>query len=294
MKSSQSLKWILVFAAASSVIIAQDAAPIRRELKAGSTETYKIENEIKQFVEVPSMGEQDLTINTIATVALKTLAVNAEKGNAEVEALTKVEKLSMDGSIAGMMGDQSGAKLPAPKTEKGTLDSRNRLSIAKDPKAKPSANAMMGMPGLSEIGAQSLLTLIELPEKAWKVGDTAQVGVPGAAGAATMGVKELKMTMTISGEKEVEGQKLWVVTYSGSMKIDFDSSKNPQAGQSAAGNMKMNGTAEVTGEGLVDKATGKTVGNTLKVSNKGTMFIEQAGMEIPVRGTVSMKLTLVK
>jgi hypothetical protein len=241
------------------------------------------------------MGEQDLTINTVATVALKTLAVNAEKGNAEVEALTKVEKLSMDGSIAGMMGDQSGAKLPAPKTEKGTIDSRNRLSIAKDPKAKPNSGGMMGMPGLSDIGAQSLLTLIELPEKAWKVGDTVQVGVPGAAGAATMGVKDLKMTMTISGEKEVEGQKLWVVTYSGSMKIDFDSSKNPQAAaQSPAGNMKMNGTAEVTGEGLVDKATGKTVGNTLKVSNKGTMFIEQAGMEIPVRGTVSMKLTLVK
>ena len=254
-----------------------------------------IENEIKQFVEIPSMGEQDMVITTIATVALKTLAVNAEKGTADVEALTKYEKLSMDGSIAAMMGDQSN-KLPDAKTEKGTLDARNRFTLAKDPKAKPETNqgAGMGFPGMGSLSSSMLLNLIELPEKAWKVGDAMQVAVPGSAGMATMGVKDLKMSMKISSEREVDGQKLWVVTYSGDMKLDVDTSKNPQAAQSPMGNMKMNGTAQISGEGLVDKLTGKTVSNVMNITNKGTMLIEQAGMEIPIRGTVSMKLNLVK
>ncbi len=296
MKSIQNIRWFASLALITVALAVQDA-PIRRELKAGATETYKIENEIKQFVEIPSMGEQDMVIQTIATVALKTLAVNAEKGTADVEALTKYEKLSMEGSIAAMMGDSTGGKLPDPKTEKGTLDSRNRFSIPKDPKAKPQTPAAgpgMGIPGMGAMSSAMLLNLIALPEKNWKVGDTQQIDLPGAASMATMGVKDLKMTLKITGEKVVDGQAVWVLSYSGDMKLDVDPSKTPNAPTSPMGQMKMTGTAQITGEGLVDKATGKTVSNLMQIANKGTMFIEQAGMEIPMRGTVVMKLSLVK
>lgn len=294
MKSIQSMKWVALLALTTAAIAAQDSITIRRELKAGTTDVYKAENEVKQIIDVPSMGEQDILVTQIATINVKTLAVNSEKGTADVEALTKVEKSTTEGSLAAMMGAPD-TKLPEPKTEKGTLDSRNRLVFLRDPKAKPAQGpgAMMaGMPGMSEISAQALLTFVELPEKPIKVGESVEVALPNASGAAGMGMKDVKMTIKLIGEKEVEGQKLLVLTYSGNMKIDIDPSKNPQASQGQG--MKMSGTAVLSGEGIVDKATGKTISNLMSIKNDVKVFIEQAGMDIPVRGTITMKLNLVK
>jgi hypothetical protein len=303
MKVTQAMKCIALLALTTAAIAAQDPILIRRELKAGAGETYKIQNVLKQFVEIPSMGEQDLIVATTAVVSLKTLSVNSAKGTASIEANTKIEKFHVDGAIAAMMGGNGGDKLPEPKVEKGTLDARNRLLIAVDPKAKPepagSSNplAMMGMGGTANLGAQMLLNLIELPEKPLKVGEELAIGVPGSASMATMGVKDLKMTMKIIGEKEVEGQKLWVVSFSGDLKLDVDSSKMPkQPGQAdnPMGDMKMTGTAQISGEGLVDKVTGRTVSNALTITNKALVVLTQMNMEIPTKGTITMKLDLVK
>lgn len=297
MKPIQSMKWIAILALTTAAIAAQDSITLRRELKTGVTDTYKIENEVKQIVDVPSMGEQDVIYTQIATIVMKTLAVNAEKGTVDVETLTKVEKNTTEGSLASMMGG-SETKLPDPKTEKGTLDSRNRLVIAKDPNAKPQGQGAgmmsMGMPGMGNISAQTLLTLIELPEKPLKVGESVEVAIPNSASMGSMGMKDLKMTIKLIGEKEVEGQKLLVLGFSGDMKLDMDSSKDPNAQQSPMGSMKMSGTAKLSGEGLVDKASGKTISNVMNIKNDVKVLIEQAGMEIPVKGTITLKLNLVK
>ncbi len=273
----------------------QDGITIRRELKEGVTDKYKIESEVKQYIEIPSMGEQDLVISQVATVVLKTISVNAEKGIADIEATTKVEKSETTGSISSMMGETA-TKLPDAKTEKGTLDSRNRLVIASDAKATPSnGGAMaMGLPGMGAAGAQSLLSLVELPEKPMKVGETTEVAIPNSGGMASAGIKDLKMTMKFVGEKVVDGQTLLVFSVSGVMKMDVDPSKTPGAPQSPMGAMKMSGTANISGEGLVDKATGKTISNTMTVKNNLTVLAEQIGMELPVKGTVVTKISLVK
>lgn len=299
MKPIQSTKWIALLALATAAAAAQDSIVIRRELKAGTTETYKIENEIKQFVDIPNMGEQDMIITQIATVAVKTMKVNSEKGTADIETLTKIEKASFEGSLASMAGGGGDGKLPDPKAEKGTLDARNRVLIAADPKAKPDTGTgpSMGIPGMGSMGAQILLNLIELPEKAMKIGDSMQVAMPGAAGMATMGIKDLKMTLKLVGEREVEGQKLWVIAFSGDMKLERDPSKNTtgQQDQGPMGSMKMSGKAQISGEGLVDKATGKTVSNLMTIKNDAKMIVEQAGgMEIPIKGTITLKLSMVK
>lgn len=290
------MKWIAILAISTAAFAAQDAFSIRRELKVGTSDVYKSESEVKQVIDVPSMGEQDILVTRIATVNVKTVAVNAEKGTAEVEALTKVEKNSTEGSLAAMMGG-SEAKLPDPKTEKGTLDSRNRFMIAKDPNAKPAPRggggmSTMGMPGLTEISAQTLLTFVELPEKPIKIGESVEVSLPASSGAAGMGMKDVKMIIKLVGEKEVEGQKQLVLSYSGNMKIDLDPSKDPKA--TPGQGMKMWGTAVLSGEGIVDKATGKTISNLMSVKNDLKVFVEQIGMELPVKGTITMKLTLVK
>lgn len=151
---------------------------------------------------------------------------------------------------------------------------------------------MAGMPGMSEISAQSLLTFIELPEKPIKIGESVEVALPASSGATAMGMKDVKMTIKLIGEKEVEGQKQLVLSYSGNMKIDIDPSKDPKA--TAGQGMKMWGTAVLTGEGIVEKATGKTISNLMTVKNDLKVFVEQIGMELPVKGTITMKLSLVK
>jgi hypothetical protein len=301
MKQIHRLKWIALVALGTVAIATQDATLIRRALKAGTTETYKIENEIKQIVEIPSMGEQDMIMTTVATVSVKTNTVNAEKGTADIETTTKIEKAATDGSLAAMMGSQE-TKLPDPKTEKGTLDVRNRLVITKDPKAKAPAGrsgnpmSMMGM-GMMATSAQSLLSLVELPEKPVKAGEEIAIALPGAASTAAAGMKDLKLSMKFVEEKDIEGKRVWVVSYTGSFALDMDTSKLPKQPNQQAnpmGDVKVTGTGQITGDGLVDKASGQTLSNTMNVKNDLKVFLSQMGMEMPVRGTVVSKLTLVK
>lgn len=296
MKPMHSLKWIAFLALATVAFAAQDTITLRRELKAGATETYKIESEVKQLIEVPSMGEQDLLGSQVSTVTLKTLSVDSQKGVAQVETLTKVEKSTTDGSLAAMIG-ASEEKLPDPKTEKGTLDSRNRLVIARDPNAKPDAQGgimSMGMSGMVSASAQTLLSLIELPEQPMKVGESIEVPIPNTPAGSAVGIRDLKMTLKLVGERVVEGQTLLVLALSGDMKLDVDSSKSPGAANSPMGNMKMSGTAKLTGEGLIEKATGKTISNVMNIKNDMKVFVEQFGMEFPVKGTIATKISLVK
>jgi len=294
----QRTKWFGILALTAIAAASQDPLLIRRELKAGTTEKYVVENVVKQNIEIPSMGEQDMIITTAGSIVVKMGEVNSEKGTAAVETTTKIEKMSMDGSLASMVGGANDPKLPDPKVEKGTLDSRNRLVIAVDPKAKtPGGMIGMGMPGMGSIGAAGLLNLIELPEKAIKIGDEIEVAMPGAAGAATMGAKDLKMKVKFVGEKDVDGKKAWVVSFSGNMKIDIDTSKLPkQADQqdNPMGDMKITGTVLLNGEGLVDKLSGRTLSNVMNMKTDMKVFVEAAGMEIPSKGTITLKLELAK
>ncbi len=297
MKPMHSLKWIAFLALATVAFAAQDTITLRRELKTGATETYKVESEVKQLIEVPSLGEQDLIANQVSTVTLKTLSVDTQKGVAQVETLTKVEKSTTDGSLAAMIGAPD-AKLPDPKTEKGTLDSRNRLVIARDPNATADARGggimSMGMSGMISDSAQALLSLIELPEQPLKVGETIEVPIPNTPAGSAVGIRDLKMTLKLVGERMVEGQTLLVLAFSGDMKLNIDSSQSPGAANNSMGNMKMSGTAKLSGEGLIEKATGKTISNVMNIKNDMKVFVEQFGMEFPVKGTIATKISLVK
>lgn len=292
------MKWIGALALTTLAFAAQDATPLRRQLKVGTTEVYKAESSMKQNIEIPSMGEQDIINITSGTITVKTGAVDATKGTAEVELTTKIEKSTTDGSLAAMMGQQE-TKLPEPKTEKGTLDSRNRLVIKADPKAAAGGDhaQMMGMVNFANMGAAGFMNLIELPEKPIKAGDTLEVNLPGAAGAATMGAKDLKMTIKFIEERDTDTGKAWAVSFLGDMKLDVDTSKLPkQANQpdNPMGNMKITGTVHITGEGLVDKLTGKTISNRLNLKNDIKVFLEAMNAEIPAKGDITLKLDLVK
>jgi hypothetical protein len=44
----------------------------------------------------------------------------------------------------------------------------------------------------------------------------------------------------------------------------------------------------------VDQASGKTVANQMNIKNDIKVFLQQMGMEMPARGTISVKVSLVK
>ena len=70
--------------------------------------------------------------------------------------------------------------------------------------------------------------------------------------------------------------------------------KDGSAPENPMGDVKVTGNATLGGEGLIDKTSGKTVSNLMNVKNDLKVFLTQMGMELPVKGTVTMKMTLVK
>jgi len=297
------MKWVALVALVSVAYAAQDQILLRRELTEGATEVYKVDSVLKQNITTP-MGDQDMVVTTSASCSVKVGKVDKDKGLAAIETVTKVDSTKLDGSLAAMMGGGQDPKLPEPKTEKGSLDNRNRLTMDKpvaDPKAPKDSgdsSGMMGMlKGLTSPGAATLLGFLELPEKQIKIGDSWDIALPGGAASTNVGVKDVKITVTYTGEKEIDGQKVYVLATKGSFKLDFDSSKMPKKeGEQASpfGDFKMTGTAEVSGEGYVDKATGKTISNTVEVKTKTNFTLVQMAMDLPTVGTVTMTLKLQK
>jgi hypothetical protein len=156
---------------------------------------------------------------------------------------------------------------------------------------------MMGMSGMGPIDAQQLLNLIELPEKPVALGEEIPFALPSGAASTATGLKDLKLAMKVVGEKVVEGQSLWVVTYTGSFKLDLDTSKlpkKPDQPENPMGDITLTGNAAISGDGLVDKVSGKTVANQMSVKNDIKVLLQQMGMEMPAHGTITVKLSLVK
>ena len=298
MKSFGSIKCLAFLALAAAAYAVQDPLLLRRELKEGTTEKYKIESVVKQLVDAPSFGEQDLIVTTVSTCDVKFGKIDPEKKNAEIETTTKVEKLSMEGALAAMLGQTP--KPPEPKTEKGTLDAHGKIVMVKDPNAKK-MSSMPGMdmlPGLEMAGsAASLLACMELPENPVKIGDSWDLALPASLGAGTPGVKDPKMTVKLVGEKDLDGRAVYVFATTGSFKLDMDTSKMPKKEGEAPpqfGDVKMTGSADLVGEALVDKSTGQTIAHTMKVQNKTKVYLSAMGMEIPVNGTIDTTLKLQK
>lgn len=261
----------------------QDGVVLRLVLKENTTDNYKVESKATQVINLPNgMGEQEMTILTTSSYKVTTGKVDAEKGVADVTVETSVDKIDADGPMGEMMAQNK----PKPMTLKGTLNNLGKLTLDT---SKLSMSDLQFGGGSQQSGGG---VYVEFPDKAIKVGDSWDYKIPKSP---ITGSEDQKMTLKLVGEKKVGDKDVWVISTTGTMKLDIDSSKLPK-GDADAGNpmagqdMKIKGTIDVVGESLVEKATGRTLKSEAKLKSKNT--IEVMGMNIDSTGTTIVTSTL--
>ncbi len=266
----------------------QAAAPqagtvIRRSLKADATDTYTIVDRSEQTVKSP-LGDMPVTVSSTRTFVLKTKTVDDKLGQAAIESTTTVEKLEADGAAS----DLAKAK-PAPVTQTGKIDVRGRITYEKKP-----GDAVSGLLN----GASSTLaagTFVEFPEKPLKIGDSWDMVVP--KDPMVYG-EDQKLTAKLTGEKELDGMPVWIVSIRGVVKSFVDSAKIPGAKplDTPVGPMsvRISGQDTLSGEGLVEKSTGRTVSMSMKSLSKKTIELVEAGISMESTGTLDSKISLKK
>src|SRR5207248_7046606 len=142
-----------------------------------------------------------------------------------------------------------------------------------------SAANPMSMLGGNE--AQQMALFVQFPEKPVKQGDTWTITVPGSP----MFTKEPQtLTAKFVGTRDLDGQKVYVVSLTGTLKIEPDMAAIRKAAQDGGNDqamgmdVKVKGTATLDSENLIDPVTGATLQATTHV--KGQTDVEVVQMAI--------------
>ncbi len=267
---------------ATTLLAIQAPTPtlLRRTLAANATDTYKIEDKVQETVKSTSMGElPELHVTSSRTLTLKTPTVNTSAGVAQFEATMTVDKITADGPAAALMNEK-----PKPSVQTGKLDVRGRMTY--DPAASTDllSSLLGGSPGAVTAGI-----FVELPERPVRPGDTWDITVPKSP---LIFSQDQHLTATLVGDKIVDGVSVWVVSIRGQIRSLTDSSKFP--GAKAGSGVKVDGTTDLTGEGLVDKSTGRTLQMTSKGDSKATIELLEYGITLDTTGTIESTAKLQK
>lgn len=269
----------LLSLAGATIVLAQDAITLRKELKAGGKDTYKIESNVRSITDIPQMGEQEMIVKSTMLYTLTTAA--PADGKADLGAQMSDIKLEMEGPLAQMM--QGGPEVPKELKFKGKIDDRNRITDLKvDGKADMITMMMAGSNNFMNF-------FIEFPEKAVKVGDTWPVVIPKNP---MIGNEESTLTARLTGERDGK----WVLKMSGDLKINGDLS-DFMKGQDPTGTgmemkLKMTGGIKMSSEALVDKITGQTLEMTTEMDSDTVTDIENLGIKTSQKSKGKVKMTL--
>lgn len=261
---------------ASIAAAAQQGVTLRRELKEDTSDVYKVQFDMKSTGNAAGT-DFDLSINSSLKLTVKAGKKEAT-GALNVDAIATDVQAKVDGSAAVYVEPMIDS-LPKEIKASGTLTDHNKLTM-KD--AKSSMAAMM-----SHVSPAQLFNFIEFPDKAVNVGDTWNILIEKNP---FYGKKTQTLTAKLEGEKDLDGAKVWVVSVTGKLNIDADLAA--LAGDEApAGAGTMKGTSDMTGEALVDKATGKTLLYTVTTKDDTTM---EGQVTVETKATTKTVSTLQK
>ena len=263
-----------------SFALAQDPGVLlRRKLVSESVDVYKMTDRVEQTV-VSAMGTMPMTITSDRTYVLRTTKVDEGAGNALFEATTTVDKITADGAASAM-----GAQKPGPVVQKGKIDVRGRMTLDPTPSSETVAGLMSGTQGAVAAG-----NFVEFPEKMVKVGDRWEVVVPKNP---LLFDRDQHLSETLTGEKVVDGTPVWTVSINGTIQTSIDGSSLKGSPENRL-DVRIEGQDEILGEGLVEKATGRTVLMTLRSNAKRTIKLLDTGLTLQVQGKSESKVTLEK
>lgn len=272
-----------------AALIPQATAPqagvvLRRTLKADATDTYAIVDHADLMLKSP-LGDMPSTITTTRTFILKTKTPDDKAGTVPIEATTTVEKVEADGAASDLVKAK-----PAPAIQNGKIDVRGRMTFDKKAAGEIAGNLLSGASSTLAAGS-----FVEFSEKAVKVGDAWDITIP--KDPLVYG-EDQKLRATLTAEREVDGVAVWVVSIRGIVRSDVDSSKVPglKPFSTPIGPMTIHmvGTDDINGEGLVEKATGRTISMITKTVSKKTIEMVEAGISMNATGTLDSKITLKK
>lgn len=275
----------MIVAAACLASASQDGAILRRELKEGARDVYKVESKADQTIQLSQLGrdDQQVLVTSGMKLALTTGKVDAEKKSAELEMVSTDFTFNAEG-LAGMAPMP---QMPEKITVLGKIDNQNRVTGMKT----VGAGARMMAASLN---ASTGMLFISFSEQPVRVGDTWEVLVPKNP---AMGNADTILKATLTGE-EMDGEvPVWIVTMKGPLVLNVDLSEvmkdDPQAGAMAGmGSMKMSGTIDLLSEARVEKGTGRTRKMVVKMKGKQTMEMVDFGMTIEMltSGVTTMSL----
>lgn len=245
---------------------------LRRTLIPKDVTRYKLESSLKTTVTMPDgsdspQGNAEVTGDYTITTGDK-----VRDGKLPIE--IKTTNLHVKSEAEGTSTDQP------DMTMNGLIDERNTMTdikvVSSDPKAQAMANMMSSMMG----------GISGFPEKAVQPGDTWDIVVS----MASMGGKDITLTMRYDGERTEDGKPYWVVHVDQDVPMSFDLAALSQAsGQPGGPPMTMTGTLHVTMEALYDE-TGRT--HSVLSESKSDMGVDGPnGGNIRVHTDQIMKMT---
>ncbi|HRI43112.1 MAG TPA: hypothetical protein PLL78_02740 [Fimbriimonadaceae bacterium] len=272
---------LLALLAISSVAIAavpQDIQ-LKRELKEGATDSYLVTSKTKQVMDIPQMGEQEMSINTTVKLAYKFGKVT--DGKADLQVVMTDVKVTAEGMMAEMM-DQVAGQLPKEVKSTGKIDALGQVS-----ELKAESTGMAEMMVLGSQQMSNALMMITFPDKAIKIGDTWKMPVPDSKIA---GIKGASLDAKLVGQKDLAGTLCYEISSEGTvpMKLnisDIAGDAGVPEGMVMSGNIVMKGTS------FVEVASGRLVefNGTIKSTNSMDMA-GQGTMNISGNTTISAKL----
>lgn len=276
----------MIVAAACLASASQDGAILRRELKEGARDVYKVESKADQTVQLTQLGmpDQQVLVTSGMKLALRTGKLDLEKKSAELEMVSTEFTFNMEG-LAGMAPMP---QMPEKVTVQGKIDSQNRVTGMKP------VGASTGMMTAS-MNASTGMLFISFSEQPVKVGETWDVVVPKNP---AMGNTDTILKATLTGE-EMDGEvPVWIVTMKGPLVLNMDLAEMMKGDQQQAdamagmGNMKISGTIDLLTEARVEKGTGRTRKMVVKMKGKQTMEMADMGMTIEMltSGVTTMSL----
>jgi len=272
------MKKTILLAMALSVLapaFTQDEFLLRRSLAEGDKDSYKVTTKVVQTMTPidPNAGamiggetrfEMSMSLDMASTIGIlaedkKSAAVNLDFSNIVYDF----------GTMSGMVPQDT---LPRAMKANGRIDERGRVLELQMPDLPGSLGRSGGMAGPM---------MVELPEKAVKIGDTWDVAIPTAD---VLGAKGAKMTARLISLEEYETIPAMVIELSASMPIDADLGEAVQASGAPPMKMLAKGKFDMKGKAFVQRSNGKTLRMDLDFDTTTRVNMPDVGIEFDTTG----------
>ncbi len=291
---------LLSFAALAVASIAPASAEgirLKRSFVENEITKYKVETTGTHVIVSPLLGDQEIQEKGVFSLDIKTLTVTQEAKGYNIQADSLVQTYEKTGPMAQMV---PGPKVGDRRTQQGTLDSFNNLTIAKEAKTNLLA---YGLEDASTIGL-----IITFPDRDLKVGDSWDVVLPPNPAVK---VSESQYRATLQSERTIDGVDVVLVSLIGKAKSTVDMAKAFANGGEATAALPplekalMMVEVDLKADLVIEKATGKTRSVTATIASKEVTELQLKGdptspatkgqdISIPSTSTAKFTVTLVK